>query len=121
MAQKKILDHGVKLKRRKAKAISDSAAMARSLLRHKLHQFRESIEMKSKSENIVTDSHSMENLELPKPNTSPGWSISSRTTKLVNGGYNSTIFSYHFCFLKQHRFLKMGIFYDKICNIGRTS
>ncbi|XP_074573675.1 uncharacterized protein LOC141830088 isoform X2 [Curcuma longa] len=84
VAKKKIADHGVKLKRRKAKAISDSAAVARSLLRHKLHQFRESTEMKSKSENIVANSYSMENLEHPKSNTTPGWSISSRTTKPMN-------------------------------------
>ncbi|XP_042388933.1 endonuclease MutS2 isoform X4 [Zingiber officinale] len=85
LAKKKIADHGVKLKRRKAKAIADSAAVARSLLRHKLHQFRESTEMKSKSENIVIpNSHSMENLEHPKSNTSSGWSISSQTTNPMN-------------------------------------
>lgn len=98
LAKKKIADHGVKLKRRKAKAIADSAAVARSLLRHKLHQFRESTEMKSKSENIViTNSHSMENLDHPKSNTS-GWSISSQTTNPMNGGYNSTLFHIIFVF-----------------------
>ncbi|WOL06224.1 hypothetical protein Cni_G14956 [Canna indica] len=83
MAKKKIAEHAVKLNSRKKKAVLESGAVARSLLRSKLQQFRESSEAKPKYEGIVSSGRLRENLEQSKSHISESErNISSETSKL---------------------------------------
>lgn len=87
MAKKKLSDHAVKLKNRKMTAVSDNAAVARSLLRSKLQQFRESSEINSKRGGTVSRSHTANDLEHSKSHSAK-ISTSERSMLAVGGEYH---------------------------------
>ncbi|XP_072955624.1 uncharacterized protein [Typha angustifolia] len=74
LAKLKISDHVVLQKKRKVRAVSDSAAIARSILRSKMQQYRESAIAEKASQNGDMESNtknSTENIKQQQPSSVP--------------------------------------------------